>query len=155
MDEIPRNGFESEMHGCMSAAKARDGRERPAASTNNEKGPGDFSRAFFIVPVFGNQRTRVAGLTRSESDAERWSISDDGPKGEGQSPGYFPPPPPIQTKQPPLRWLCKPVISRRGLSSSSVVPGYVVLSREITCPMDRYGSTDSIVFITKLRSGAR
>ena len=25
--------FDSEMHGCMSAAKAMDGRERPAAST--------------------------------------------------------------------------------------------------------------------------
>jgi len=41
--------FDSEMHGCMSAAKAMDGRERPAASTNNEKSPGDFIRAFFIV----------------------------------------------------------------------------------------------------------
>ena len=29
--------FDSEMHGCMRAAKAKDGRERPAASTNTNK----------------------------------------------------------------------------------------------------------------------
>ena len=44
--------------------------------------------------------------------------------------------------------------SNLGKSSSSVVPGYVVLSNEIICPFFKKGKIVSNVLVTKLKSGS-